>query len=401
LERPHSEQAVLSTQAGFGHLLNEIAKGDSALADRIVTTSPDVTVSTNLGAWVNRRGLFAHDVMADLFKKERIPSTFSWEFSPKGQHFELGIAENNLFLMLSALGLSHSLFGERLIPIGTLYDPFIQRGLDALNYACYQDARFILVGTPSGVSLAPEGGAHQSIATPLIGMAQDGLASFEPAFVDELAVILQFGFDYIQRDGADVPDKKSWLRDQTGGSLYLRLSSRPLEQPKRDMTPELAENIINGGYWMRKPGPNAELVIVYTGCLAPEAIEATGLMAEDRRDIGLLAVTSADRLNAGWTAALGAREQGLTHAESHIERLLADVPSPCGIVTVVDGHPATLAWIGAVKGHRTRPIGVEHFGQSGTIAALYRYFGLDAAGIMAATNSVSNGRPLRFGARAF
>jgi pyruvate dehydrogenase E1 component len=401
LERPHSEQAVLSTQAGFGHLLNEIAKGDSALADRIVTTSPDVTVSTNLGAWVNRRGLFAHEVMADLFKKERIPSTFSWEFSPKGQHFELGIAENNLFLMLSALGLSHSLFGERLIPIGTLYDPFIQRGLDALNYACYQDARFILVGTPSGVSLAPEGGAHQSIATPLIGMAQDGLASFEPAFVDELAVILQFGFDYIQRDGADVPDKKSWLRDQTGGSLYLRLSSRPLEQPKRDMTPELAENIINGGYWMRKPGPNAELVIVYTGCLAPEAIEATGLMAEDRRDIGLLAVTSADRLNAGWTAALGAREQGLTHAQSHIERLLADVPSPCGIVTVVDGHPATLAWIGAVKGHRTRPIGVEHFGQSGTIAALYRYFGLDAAGIMAATNSVSNGRPLRFGARAF
>jgi len=111
------------------------------LARRIVTTSPDVTVSTNLGAWVNRRGLFARTEMADTFKKERIASTFTWEFSPQGQHFELGIAEMNLFIMLSALGLSHSLHGERLIPIGTLYDPFIERGLDALNYACYQDAR--------------------------------------------------------------------------------------------------------------------------------------------------------------------------------------------------------------------------------------------------------------------
>ena len=128
--------------------------------------------------------------MADTFKSERIPSTFNWEFSPKGQHLELGIAEMNLFIALSALGLSHAINGERLLPIGTLYDPFIARGLDALNYACYQDARFIVVATPSGITLAPEGGAHQSIAEPLIGLAQDGLAAFEPAFVDELAVIL-------------------------------------------------------------------------------------------------------------------------------------------------------------------------------------------------------------------
>src|SRR6202044_883651 len=180
-----SPSAQMSTQQGFGLVLNELARGDSALAERIVTTSPDVTVSTNLGAWVNRRGLYARDEMADLFRREPIPSTFAWEFSPRGQHVELGIAEMNLFILLAALGLSHSLFGERLLPIGTLYDPFIARGLDALNYACYQDARFILVATPSGVSLAPEGGAHQSIGTPLIGIAQDGLASFEPAFVDE------------------------------------------------------------------------------------------------------------------------------------------------------------------------------------------------------------------------
>ena len=218
---------AMSTQQGFGLLMHELAKSDTELARRIVTTSPDVTVSTNLGAWVNRRGLFAKQEMADLFRRERIPSTtYTWQFSPSGQHLELGIAEMNLFLMLSALGLSHSLFGERLIPVGTLYDPFIERGLDALNYACYQDARFVLVATPSGITLAPEGGAHQSIATPLIGMAQDGLASFEPAFVDELAVILRFAFAHVQREGAAGPD--SLLRDEAGGSVYLRLSTRAI-----------------------------------------------------------------------------------------------------------------------------------------------------------------------------
>ena len=150
----------MSTQQAFGLILDEIGKGDSELAGRIVTTSPDVTVSTNLGPWVNRRGLFARAELADVFKSERIPSTFNWHFSQKGQHMELGIAEMNLFLMLSALGLSHSLFGARLLPVGTLYDPFIVRGGDALNYACYQDARFILAATPSGVTLAPEGGAQ-------------------------------------------------------------------------------------------------------------------------------------------------------------------------------------------------------------------------------------------------
>ena len=218
-------QREMSTQAGFGALLNELGRERSDLVARIVTASPDVTVSTNLGPWVNRRGLFARESLGDTFKSERIPSTFNWEFSAKGQHIELGIAEMNLFILLSALGLSHSINGERLLPIGTLYDPFIARGLDALNYACYQDARFILVATPSGITLAPEGGAHQSIAEPLIGMAQDGLAAFEPAFVDELAVILAFAFDYIQRESDDEISERNWLRDENGGSIYLRLSN--------------------------------------------------------------------------------------------------------------------------------------------------------------------------------
>jgi pyruvate dehydrogenase E1 component len=394
-ELPVTMQPVMSTQAGFGALLNELGRGESEIADRVVTTSPDVTVSTNLGAWVNRRGLFARERMVDTFKSERIPSTFHWDFSPKGQHIELGIAEMNLFILLSALGLSHAINGERLIPIGTLYDPFIQRGLDALNYACYQDARFILAATPSGITLAPEGGAHQSIATPLIGLAQDGLAAFEPAFVDELATILAFAFDYIQREDPGEASERNWLRDETGGSVYLRLSTRPIEQIKRAMSSELSQAIVDGAYWLRRPGPNCQVVVAYSGAVAPEAIQAVGLMAEDRRDVGLLAVTSADRLNAGWTAAQRARERGLVHARSHIEKLIADVPSHCGIVSVLDGHPATLAWLGAVQGHRVRPLGVEHFGQTGSIPELYRHYGIDANAIVAAAATLTPGRPIR------
>ena len=392
---PLPQQTTNSTQAGFGAILNDIGRGDDEFTQRIVTASPDVTVSTNLGGWVNRRGLFAHEAAPDTFRNERIPSTFNWTFSPQGQHIELGIAEANLFTLLSALGLSHSINGVRLLPVGTLYDPFVARGLDQLNYACYQDARFMAVGTPSGITLAPEGGAHQSIAEPLIGMAQDGLASFEPAYVDELAVIMRWAFDYMQQDGEAAPSEKNWLRDETGGSVYLRLSTRPIEQIARQMTPELERDIVDGAYWQRKPGPNAQVIVAYTGAIAPEAIAAIGLMAEDRRDVGLLAVTSADRLNAGWTAAQRARERGLVHARAHIERLLADVPPHCAIVTVLDGHPATLAWLGAVNGHRTRSLGVEHFGQTGSLADLYRHYGIDTNAIIAAAQSIAPGRPIR------
>lgn len=393
---PFRPAPEMSTQQGFGLILNDLAGTREPLADRVVTTSPDVTVSTNLGGWVNRRKLFAREEMADIFKRERIPSTFHWAFAPEGQHLELGIAEMNLFVILSALGLSHSLFGERLLPIGTLYDPFIERGLDALNYACYQDARFVVVATPSGVTLAPEGGAHQSIATPLIGMAQDGLAAFEPAFVDELAVILRWAFDYLQRDGEGDPDERTWLRDQTGGSVYLRLSTRTIEQPQRAMTEDLAQDIIDGAYWLRRPGPNADTVIAFTGAVAPEAIEAVGLIAEDRRDVGLLAVTSADRLNAGWQAAERARQRGQPNAMSHVERLLAPLPRDCGLVTVLDGHPATLAWLGGVHGHRVKALGVEHFGQTGTIQDLYRHHGIDTNAIVHAAQTASRGRPIRY-----
>ncbi len=374
------EGQEISTQAAFGKILHALSRDESEFGDRIVTTSPDVTVSTNLGGWVNRKGLFARQGESDLFAAERIPSAQKWRFGPDGQHIELGIAEMNLFLLLGAAGLSHSLFGKRLLPVGAVYDPFIARGLDALNYACYQDARFMIAGTPSGVSLAPEGGAHQSIGTPLIGMSQDGLTSFEPAFADELAAIMGWGFNHMQEDD--------------GGSVYLRLSTRSEEQPaiRRDDT--FRQGVIDGGYWWRKPGPNCDLVIAYQGAVATEAITAAGMIGNDRRDVGVLAITSADRLNDGWRKAQDARAAGQTDIHSHAESLLAGLPAHCGLVTVIDGHPATLSWLGSVYGHQTIALGVDRFGQTGTIDDLYRHFGIDAESIVARVDALTTGRRL-------
>jgi pyruvate dehydrogenase E1 component len=380
----------MSTQEGFGRIMADLARDGGDLAERIVTTSPDVTVSTNLGGWVNRRGIFDRHRREDVFKEQKVVSAQRWAMSPDGQHIELGIAENNLFLLLGALGLSHSLFGARLLPVGTLYDPFIQRGLDALNYACYQVARFMVVATPSGITLGPEGGAHQSVATPLIGMAQDGLASFEPAFVDELAAIMAWAFDYMQRgdEGSGVRPETPWLRDAKGGSVYLRLSTRPVAQPERTLDAEAEASVIAGGYWLREPAPEAELAIVYAGAVAPEALAAHEALLEDIPGAGLLAVTSADRLNAGWHAAEGARRGGDAAARAHVEQLLARLAPDAGLVTVLDGHPAGLSWLGAVYGHRVEALGVEHFGQSGDLPDLYRAYGIDSEAILDACAAV-------------
>ncbi|MFP3385021.1 transketolase [Tritonibacter sp. SIMBA_163] len=387
---------VISTQETFGQVLAALASDAPELAERIVTTSPDVSVSTNLGGWINKTGLFAKTGVADVFKDQAIASLQKWQRSPEGRHVELGIAENNLFTFLGALGLSHSLFGQRLLPVGTVYDPFICRGLDALNYACYQDARFMLAATPSGVSLSHEGGAHQSISTPLIGMAQDGLATFEPAFADELAAIMHWGFDYMQRDGSGAVEEQSWLHDERGGAVYLRLSTVPLEQPQRQMDAGLARQVIDGGYWLRAPEPGISVVIAYSGVVAPEAIRAAGLLAEDLRGVGVLAVTSADRLNAGWQAAERARQRGQDTALSHAERLLAQMPRDAGMVTVTDGHPAGLSWLGGVEGHRVKSLGVEHFGQAGTVEDVYRLHGIDCNAILHAAAALRSGRGKRY-----
>ena len=251
--------------------------------------------------------------------------------------------------------------------------------------------------TPSGVTLAPEGGAHQSIGTPLIGMAQDGLASFEPAFVDELAVIMRWAFDYMQRDGEGEPNERTWLRDETGGSVYLRLSTRPLEQPQRaDDARTLARDIIDGAYWLREPGPNAQVVVAYHRRGGARGHRGGG--ADGARTGATSGCSPSPRPTGSMPA--GRRRSARASAASSMRAAMssgcsARLPRHCGLVTVIDGHPATLAWLGAVHGHRTRALGVEHFGQTGTVADLYRHFGIDAQGIVAAAEMIAPGRPIR------
>ncbi len=319
-------------------------------------------MSTNLGPWVNRRGIFDRAERADTFREEKVVSAQRWAMSPQGQHIELGIAESNLFLQLAALGLAAPLFGTRLLPIGTLYDPFIKRGQDVLNYACYQDARFILVATPSGITLAPEGGAHQSIGEPLTGLAQPGLVSFEPAFADELAILLRWAFEEIQRE--------------QGESVYFRLSTRPIDQPDRPISGDLEAAIIAGAYWLREPAEGAELAIAYCGAVAPEVLAAHRELAEDVPGAGLLAITSPDRLHRDWQAARTRGEMSVA------ERLLARLRAGGALVTVGDFHPATLSWLGAVAGNRIVPLGVDRFGQSGDIPDLYQAYHIDAEAIL-------------------
>ncbi len=354
-----------STQAAFGRVLLDLSKTGGDLADRIVTTSPDVTVSTNLGAWVNQRGLFGRSEMADVFAKAKIASAQKWSRHNKGQHIELGIAENNLFLMLAAAGLSGDLFGQRLFPIGTLYDPFIARGLDALNYACYQDARFLLVATPSGITLGPEGGAHQSINPPLIALGQPGLRHYEPAYADELAAMMELAFRLID--------------DPHGESTYLRLSTRSMAQLERT-DDSWREGALQGAYWLRAPGPNAEAAIVAMGAVMPEALAAWDELKDDVPGLGLLAITSPDLLHRGWTAAQAARWQGERNP-SHIEQLLSQLPPHAGLVTIADAAPASLSWLGGVLGQRVAPLGVDRFGQTGSLADLYAAYRLDGSAI--------------------
>jgi pyruvate dehydrogenase E1 component len=361
------EAAEQSTQAAFGKILFEIAKSGHPLADRIVTTSPDVTVSTNLGGWVNSRGLFRRQDLADVFHASKIPSAQKWMGHGAGQHIELGIAENNLFLMLAALGLSADVFGSRLLPIGTVYDPFISRGLDALNYGCYQDARFLLVATPSGLTLGPEGGAHQSINTPLIGMGQPGLTYFEPAFADELAIMMRWAFEEMQA--------------KEGGSVYLRLSTRTIAQVSRE-TSDWEADALKGGYWLKPPAQGADAAIAFTGALAPEVMRAWEALSEDLPGLGLLNVTSPDLLHRGWTARRAMRWAGDAAPLSHVEALLAPLAATAGLVTAIDGSPAALSWLGSVRGMRTSPLGTERFGQTGDLDDLYRIYRLDAEAVI-------------------
>ena len=355
-----------STQEAFGRVLGRLAR--LPIGERIVTVSADVAVTTHLAAWINRKGIYFPRAKPDPF--EGTPQAVQWKESPQGQHIELGIAEHDLFLALGALGLSHELSGVTLLPIGTLYDPFVTRGLDALYHALYAGGKFIVVGTPSGVSLSPEGGAHQSVITPGIGVALPGIAYFDPAFGREVEWILMDGLRALAARGE---------------SLYLRLSTKPVDQSLAlPATPEHREQVLRGGYRLidgrREPGWDAEENAVHifaAGVMVPEAVEACRAL----RDLGVLAsvfvVTSPDRLY-----------RGMRQPRPYLETLVSAEEEGVPVVSVLDGHSHGLAFIGSALGVPQLPLGVDDFGQSGARADLYQHYGIDAKRIMDAVRTL-------------
>ncbi|MCP3857896.1 MAG: pyruvate dehydrogenase [Actinomycetia bacterium] len=363
-----------STQEAFGRVLTNLADIDE-VRPRLVTTSPDVSLSTNLGGFINKRGVFAPDDGDDHGGGERL---LRWAPSPEGQHIELGISEMNLFLLLGQLGMAHEHHGEMLLPVGTVYDPFVLRGLDAFVYSLYNGSRFVVAGTPSGVTLAPEGGAHQSTITPSVGLELPGVCYCEPAFAPEVDWLLCDGLDALGR-----PD---------GESLYLRLSTRPIDQaPFVDLVDrvgdeQLRADVLAGGYRLLEPPSEGDgaVTLVATGAMVPEAVEAAAQLADEGVDAGVVVVTSADRIYRGWQGGIRAAVgHGSTRVdENHLDRLVPIEERDRPIVSVHDGSSHTLAWLGTALGCRQYPLGVERFGESGTIADLHELTGISAGHIV-------------------
>jgi pyruvate dehydrogenase E1 component len=357
----------ISSQEAFGRVLGALARHPAA--DAIVTVSADVAITTHLAGWINRKGVWFPEARRDWFAE--VPQAVQWRQSPRGQHIELGIAEHNLFLLLGALGLAGELSGTTLLPIGTLYDPFVTRGLDALYHALYSGARFVVVATPSGVSLAPEGGAHQSVITPGIGLALPDIVYAEPVFAREVEWILL--------------DALRGIADRTGESLYLRLSTRPVDQrlapPPSDAH---REAVLRGGYRLvdarGEPGwdPEDNAVSIFAaGVMVPDAVAATRALRDDGILASVFAVTSPDRLYRG---ARGPRPW--------LERLVGADEEGVPLVSTLDGHSHTLAFLGGVLGVPQIALGVDHFGQSGSRDALYRHYGIDAAAVARAARAL-------------
>ncbi len=352
-----------STQECFGKIMNEIGKMDNDFSKRIVTTSPDVTVSTNLGGWVNQKNIFNTNLKSDIFREKKVSSAQKWKYLPNGQHIELGIAENNLFLLLASLGISDKLFGKRLLPIGTIYDTFIGRGLDALNYATYVDSRFILIGTPSGITLSHEGGAHQSIITPNIGISQPNLIYYEPSYADEFNFLFFWALNFIQ--------------NKEGSSIYFRLSTKKLLQPNRKIDKLLQKDLINGCYWLKEPKSLNSIIIICTGVMIAEVEKSLEEIYHDEIDIGLLIAISPDKLYKDW------EKSKYSGNISQIENKLKPFSNKTtGIITIIDGHSSSLSWIGGVLGHKIFPMGVNKFGKSGDLEEVYKYTNIDFKSII-------------------
>ena len=369
------DPAATSTQAMFGRVLLDLSRVEG-VAERLVTVAPDVSSSTNLGGFINKTGVWGpdeepvYDTMDD--------SPLKWRVGPGGQHIEMGIAEMNLVLLLGQLGLTWDFQRERLFPIGTLYDPFVMRALEGIVYSTYSGSRFVLAGTPSGISLSREGGAHQSLNTPGIGIETPGLTYAEPCYARELEWLLLDALTRMQ-----TPD---------GEALYLRLSTTPIDQDPFTAAAahtgeeQLRADVIAGGFRLREAGESDDRVIIAAcGAIVPEALAAATLLADDEGvEATVLCLSSPDRLYRDWQEHRTAPLHGGTVAPSHLERLLTPDERNLPVVTVIDGASHALSFVGSALGVRSIPLGVDRFGQTGSQPEVYAEYAIDAASIATA-----------------
>jgi pyruvate dehydrogenase E1 component len=351
---------VASTQQALGRLFVDLAHEAPQVAEHVVTVSPDVASSTNLGGWINRSGIWSIGERIDWFADDS-DTLVRWRESDHGRHVELGIAEVNLVGLLGELGATWSRDGRALLPVGTIYDPFVTRAHEPWSFGIYAGGQSILVGTPSGVTLGPEGGAHQSVVTPSIGIEQPGCVAWEPAFTQDFEWCFLHALGALGRPG--------------GSSAYFRLSTRPIDQALAAVPEDAAareqrrRDVLAGGYRLRD---GDRVTIVAVGALVPEALEAA-----EELDAEVVCLTSPDLV----FRALQARA-GLEESEHAILARLFPAARP--LVTVLDGHPHTLAFLAGVHGAPIACLGVSQFGQSGDISDLYRHHGIDPETIVGA-----------------
>ena len=373
-------QGMMSTQQIFGQILTELSRSVPDVAERVVTVSPDVASSTNLGGWINRVGVWTRGETEEL--PEDVVRALKWEETPAGQHLELGISENNLFMLLGQLGLSFETTGEMLFPMGTLYDPFVRRGLDAFVYSAYSGAKFIIVGTPSGVSLGPEGGAHQSLITQSIGVELPDVAFYEPCFGQELEWIILGALEQIRR-------RKE--------SAYLRLSTKRVDQSlfrmpsDADGRERLRRQVLQGAYRLvdlsgrpdYRPGENVVHVMV-SGVMAPVAVEASRQLRDEEIYANVINVTGQGPLYARFQESVRATMRGESGQGIFFSDVVPEAERSAPIVTIIDGHPHSLAWIGGALDTSTFPLGVDRYGQSGNPSELYEEYQIDVPSVIAA-----------------
>src|SRR3954470_5530705 len=342
-----------STQQAFGRFFVDLVREAPQVAERVVTVSPDVGTSTNLGGWINKAGIWALGDRIDWFADDT-DTLVRWLETDHGRHIELGIAEVNLVGLLGELGATWSRAGQPLLPVGTIYDPFVARALEPWSFGIYAGGQSILVGTPSGVTLGPEGGALQSVVTPSIGIEQPGCTAWEPAFGQDFEWAFLHALSRLGRDD--------------GEAAYFRLSTRPIDQGLHTGT---REEVLSGGYRLR-PAEDPGVVIAFTGALVPEAVEAAEILRDEAGvEVEAVCITSADLLYRSHQARAGLGEG----APATLERLF---PHDAPVITLLDGHPHTLAFLGDAC------LGVQRFGQSGDLAELYEHHAIDAEAVVGA-----------------